>query len=190
MADVLQHTGECACVDFRVECSTQRVCQVHVFPLLVLDLQTVFLQPQQHPLQTLQGHFFAYVVVNSTGVMVTASLSLSSAVCCASPQNHRTSLFVSSLSGFVLSDRCGRNLKRYCATPRRLCTPAVFVGVGISTTARTLAGSTRSPLSVAMCPKSRTCYTGRIIFCNKTPARRKLGLLGLVYVKVRSTTCA
>ena len=50
----------------------------------------------------------------------------------------------------MTSERCGRNLLRYCASPSNLCTPALSVGGGISLIARTLAGSTRRPLSVAI----------------------------------------
>ena len=55
---------------------------------------------------------------------VTASSSWLSAVFCASSQHHSVSCCVSSHYGFVMSDRLGRNLLRYCARPSSLCTPA------------------------------------------------------------------
>ena len=60
-----------------------------------------------------------------------------------------------------MSERCGKNLLRYCTSPSDLCTPALSVCAGISLIARTLAGSTRRPSSVAMCPMNGTSFCQR-----------------------------
>ncbi len=59
---------------------------------------------------------------------MTASFSLSKADCCGSPHVHNTPDWVSSRSGFVISDNRGRNLARYCTVPNSLCTPSLSVG--------------------------------------------------------------
>ena len=60
-----------------------------------------------------------------------------------------------------MSERCGKKLLRYCTSPSDLCTPALSVCAGISLIARTLAGSTRRPSSVAMCPMNGTSFCQR-----------------------------
>ena len=60
--------------------------------------------------------------------------------------------FVKSLSGGAVSDKLWQNLLRYWHMPRKRCTPALSVGVGIFVIASTLAGSGSTLLFVSLCP--------------------------------------
>ena len=60
--------------------------------------------------------------------------------------------FVMSLSGGAVSEKLWQNLLRYWHMPRKSCTPALSVGVGIFVIASTLAGSRSALLSVSLCP--------------------------------------
>ena len=60
--------------------------------------------------------------------------------------------FVKSLSGGPVSDKLWQNLLTYWHMPRKRCTPALSVGIGIFVIASTLAGSGSILLSVSLCP--------------------------------------
>ena len=64
--------------------------------------------------------------------------------------------FVKSLSGRIVSDKLWQNLLRYSHMPRKRCTPALSVGVGIFVIESTLTGSGSTPLSVSLCPMKVT----------------------------------
>ena len=89
---------------------------------------------------------------------MTTCFSLSRTSCCECSQIQTVSFWVSSCKGFVISDRCGRNLLKYCVSPSKCCTADTSLGRGMSLIACTFPGSTHSPWPVAMCPiKGTSC---------------------------------